>query len=423
MKTINRSVLALLCVIGFSCETEKSLDPIGTFYKYYGMQGDQRAADLAVAFDGSIFLLGNKVTTDAGGIESFTPYLVKTDPGGNSIWEQSFTGFGSGEAKDIEISNGGQLMIVGNTDLSGERDFFILVVNQADGSEVRRVVDGYPGFEEKVETITEISDGYIISGATTNVLAGASSGDRRDGFFFRYRADLTPYGIIWSNRYGPGTDDVAVKTIEAKPGVFYMFGYSNQVDILDQTNDFNFWVFQTNAVGQPGSLKFSPGKARTNEILTSVNRIQGTSNFLLTGVTEDGGVSELYAVKVRGDIETIQNVDDLIQQEKTLTNFGFTSDPATRALGISSNPDFIVVSSQNLDGNQDVYFSRLDSRLIPIPGSDGRIFGGAGNDSASAVVQLADGDLLVLGTIVLGEVNGQTKLALLKLNPAGKFNN
>jgi hypothetical protein len=80
-----------------------------------------------------------------------------------------------------------------------------------------------------------------------------------------------------------------------------------------------------------------------------------------------------------------------------------------------------MVSSQNSDGNEDIYFTLLDNRLIADPGSEGLRFGGVGNDTAASVTDLPDGSVLVLGTMVLGEFNGQKKLVLMRLNSKGKF--
>jgi hypothetical protein len=409
--------LLLVCVFANSCDTERNLDPANTFTKVYGIQGDQVAVDMARAVDGSVYLLGNHVTTDLGA-ENFKPYLVRADENGISVWEVSIEGLGNSKAKDIEIAENGNLLIVGDTDLRGDKNFFILEVDPSNGSELRRIIDGFDTSTESVESITQISDGYLVSGSTTNVKPG---GGALDGFVFRYRMDFTSYGSVWADRYGTTATDLVLKTLQMGPNLFYMFGHSNQQDNLDLVSDFNFWIFPVENTGQPAGSPYTPGRARTNELLSSVVPIAGTNSFLLTGTTEDGGVLELYTVKIRGNIETIENPDDLIQQEKVLTSFGFSTDASTKAIGYSSATGFYVVSSQNSDGNEDIYFSKLDSRLIPEEQSDGLRFGGVGADKAAAFSELPDGHLLILGTMVLGEVNGQRKVVLLKVNSRGKF--
>ena len=47
--------------------------------------------------------------------------------------------------------------------------------------------------------------------------------------------------------------------------------------------------------------------------------------------------------------------------------------------------------------------------------------GGQGGDFAGAVRQLADGKIMVSGTFSIGQVNGETKMVLMKLNSEGKF--
>jgi hypothetical protein len=50
-----------------------------------------------------------------------------------------------------------------------------------------------------------------------------------------------------------------------------------------------------------------------------------------------------------------------------------------------------------------------------------REFGGVGDDFVGAVTELPNGRILIIGTMTLGGVEGQTKIALLKLNPEGRL--
>jgi hypothetical protein len=50
-----------------------------------------------------------------------------------------------------------------------------------------------------------------------------------------------------------------------------------------------------------------------------------------------------------------------------------------------------------------------------------QVFGGESFDEAGAVLQLPDGKIMVLGTMTVGGLNGQKKMALMKLNDKGKL--
>lgn len=411
--------------ISISCDTEKNIEPVDHFLKYFGDKGSQMAVDMEVGSDGFIYMLGNSADS---------LYLVKSDEMGNWVWGEKYGAATVLVARDLEISASGSLLVLANTnEVGGNLDFVVMTVNNTSGAEMFRLVDGYPGYDEEAYSITEISDGYIVTGSTTRVSAPPSAGDVQDGFIFRYDQNFADYGVSWSNdyvQYGPGTIDVVIKAYEARPGFIYMFGYSNQTDILDQTADFNFFVFSVNNEGVANSFKFTPGQSVTNEILTSVSLISTTasSGFLLTGITESGGVAELYTMRIVGNIETVENQADLIQYQKAITSFGFASNTSTsnvqnlKAVGCSSPFGFLVLSTENLNGNENLYLTMLDNTLAlrdrDVPG---KAFGGIGNDSAADVEQLADGSILVLGTMVLGEVNGQKKMVLMKLDSEGKF--
>ncbi len=410
------ALLSLCVALPLACDTEQNIDPKNTFLRYYGTRGNQVAVDMALGADGSIYMLGNS---------GLAVYLVKADAEGNSLWENTFL---DAEAKDIEIGSDGNLLITG-TITGADRDVFILRVNAADGAAIGQpAVYGYSGFDEDAYSITEISNGYIVSGSTTRVLA-TTGADQADGFMFRFNADLTPYGVTWTERYGPGTFDVIVKTFQAGPGLFYIFGFSNQSDNLDSVDDYNFFAFNANDVGVPNSLKFILGEPGSNERLTSVVPIpvQSGGGYLLSGVREGAnGNFDVYAMRIRNNIETSASVEQIRQGNPGILTNGLTNDSGVKVYGFASGLfGFYILATRNSSGNGDIFLNRVTNDLQP-SGDDwgqaeGYSFGGIGNDQPAAVLEAADGAVLVLGTMVLGDVNGQQKMVLMKLDRRGRL--
>ncbi len=411
------AVVSSLCmvVLPLACDTESSIDPKVTFLRYYGTRGNQVAVDMTLGADGSIYLLGNS---------GEQVYLVKADAEGNSLWENTFI---DAEAKDIELGSDGNLLLTG-TVTGADKDIFILRVNAADGAAIGQpTVYGYVGFDEEAYSITEISDGYIVSGATTRVLENPGT-DQSDGFIFRFNTDLSPFGITWTERYGPGTFDVMVKTFQAGPSNFYFFGYSNNFDNLDDVNDFNFWIFSATGFGVADN-NFFVGSAGTNQRLHSVKPIpdQSGGGFLLTGTTEtSAGNYEIYATRIRTSFESSTSVDQIIQTSPSILTNGLSSDANVKVNGFPSSLfGFYMLANRNNNGNGDIFLNRVTNDLQLSADDwgapDGYSFGGIGNDQPAALAEAADGCVLVLGTMVLGDVNGQQKMVLMKLDRSGRL--
>jgi hypothetical protein len=89
---------------------------------------------------------------------------------------------------------------------------------------------------------------------------------------------------------------------------------------------------------------------------------------------------------------------------------------ATASLSTPQGYLLLAEESRNL-GTKNISLSKIDQSGIVIwsvsLGSEEE------NDEAAAVVELADGKILVLGTVELGD--NQSKMALFKLNQTGKL--
>ena len=93
-------LFVLMMVVWLGCDTAGNVDPVfeKRFIKYYGDEGDQFGADVAVNNDGTMLLLGNSVLPDG----TSNAMVIKVDPEGNRIWEQVI-GAGEEHAVDIEL--------------------------------------------------------------------------------------------------------------------------------------------------------------------------------------------------------------------------------------------------------------------------------------------------------------------------------
>jgi hypothetical protein len=83
------------------------------------------------------------------------------------------------------------------------------------------------------------------------------------------------------------------------------------------------------------------------------------------------------------------------------------------------NNDYLILGTQNSDRFEDLSLFKLDRENQLEWGP--QVFGGESFDEAGAVLQLPDGKIMVLGTMTVGGLNGQKKMALMKLNDKGKL--
>ncbi len=104
-------------------------------------------------------------------------------------------------------------------------------------------------------------------------------------------------------------------------------------------------------------------------------------------------------------------------------NFSFGSSDSERLNSFYNllENDYLILATQQLNSNlaEDLSLFKLDREIQPVWGPE--VLGGESFDEAGAVLQLPDGKIMVLGTMTVGGLNGQKKMALLKLNDKGKL--
>jgi len=251
-------IIFFILLLIVSCDTERSFSvpEENYFVKFYGEEGEQEGVDFVVNPDGTIVMVGN---TERPGVLSQI-YVVKVDANGHELWNKKFgLPDKSDWVKDVELHPDGRIVIAGETEMAaGNKDVFLGIVSQ-DGlllDSIRPQVKTFVapiGIEtnEDVSSVSIISDGFIVSGAST-LLSGGVLGTtlKRDAMHLRFSNSLTwiPPSLVaqWSSVSGQLiSDDYAVRIIEVDPGnLYYVFGSSNY-DNGDGTTDYDVWVFWT----------------------------------------------------------------------------------------------------------------------------------------------------------------------------------
>jgi hypothetical protein len=424
----------LFSILVFSCDTEKNTEAPNYFVKYFGNEGDQEGVDIVVNNDGTILLFGN--TTLPGDVQNKKLYLAKCDAQGNLLWERKpFGGALTNEARDIQLTSDRRIVLVATSEVSpGDNDVLLIITDQ-DGNELNRVTHGYLNTDEDAVSVTQTSDGFIVTGSTSNTSQKANpvANDQRDAFNFRFYNNLTLYPNTWNETLGPGTFDSGVKVIEVASNRFYFFGFTNKRPAGHSVPNFNFWIFPVNNVGN-GSFdvgeEIFAGDPLVDEKLSAValSPLQSGEGFLLTGMRIDpSGMSSIYIAKLRKNLNFSSGQTDQVFQfpsqiVPTDADLGRLTDSNTSCMA-SMSSGFLIISNENSTGNSNFYLTKITNtggNAWNLP--KGFIFGGGNLDRVGAVTELPDGNILIIGTFSIGD-DSQQKIVLIKVDKNGKFSN
>jgi hypothetical protein len=230
----------------------------------------------------------------------------------------------------------------------------------------------------------------------------------------------------WNQRTGAGnTQDVLVKTIQIDANLLYAFGYSTKD--LGFSPDYKYWVFKLNDNGgttnDANDLLNELGEPNEDEFLKSVTDVDISDpfykGFLLQGIAVDAnGNTKSYTVKLKRNLGfTASDIYD----EATFPLGSNLSDRGMASFYNPINNDYLILTTRNLNSNlaDELALYKLDRENQPLWGPE--VFGGESFDEAGAVLQLPNEKIMVLGTMTVGGLNGQKKMALMKLNSDGKL--
>lgn len=422
------AVVILSGILLWGCDSQTTVeDPTAThFIKFYGRDGDQTGRDLVVLPDGSMVLFGTTRPTLAP--KGTQWYLARVDAKGVIVWEKEFGGVNDEEARDIELTSGNQLVLVGNTyKTPTDRDVLIMTVG-LDGVKIDsaalpvRDTFGAPTTgDEDVSSVSETTDGFIISGSTTYVYAKApvpGIADTRDALKMRVFSNLTVYPNSWEQTYGYFSDDVSTKIIEDSPGNFHVFGYTNNLPPGQTVFNYNFWVYFLGSNGDPVGAQTYPGTMSGNEKLTSYGK--SSIGYYLGGMSQSGtGTSDFFVSEV--------NVPSALLEfgvlfEKSLSiNLGSGLSGYTAVFPLQQGGFLIMGDENGFDNNQNWVVTRRTLDGSPA-WSTPIVFGGEGLDECGSIKELADGRLIIIGTMRTGRPDaGEFKLTLMKVNSEGKL--
>jgi hypothetical protein len=325
---------------------------------------------------------------------------------------------------------------LGNSEKSeGERDIFLIRLT-LDGVAIDSTRQGLklPSGQEADDnaySVTQINQGlvnpagFIVAGATTGLNFATIATDKTDPMHLRFNNNLVRISNPnWSDRSTFTTggfvgEEVAVKVIQQGSNEYYVFGYSNNDAGASAGNvgDFNFLRYgrtdQGDGFGSPRNTDTGISNADEKLNSVSISPAQSGLGFMLSGISQTSSDGNYYLVKLGSPLSW---TDSDVTFRKNLT---IGKAAVQRSVNCSSLTNGYFVASDKAGANgTDIYLRKLDNSGEELFESE---FGGVGDDFVGAVTELPNGRILIIGTMTVGGVEGQTKIVLLKLNPEGRL--
>ncbi len=423
------------CALMSSCDTASTIDdPTESYFiKYYGGDGNQEGVDVVVAPDGFIYLLGNSTTPLAKAGKQL--YLVKAEANGKLVWEKTFGGKFDDDAKDLELTADNRLVVLANSKKGSVENDILLMTFTLDGNKLDSVLLGMKtttGAEanDEASTVSQTSDGFIVSGFTTGVSVKPNQGiqDVQDALHIRLTNSLVPFNnTLWKSLSGSIGADGATRVFQVNASTYYVFGYTN-IDVAgSSTIDFNFWVYQLGATGEPSNSRMYPGTVATDEKLTSVIISPGQSGegFFLAGTSVNSSKTyNIYINKLRKTLTFNESVDYQYQTRLSESLGELDPDKSKVSVYASASSGFLLLSNEKSTTFNNFFLTKIDNEgnFAWSDSDPSLIFGGQEDDYIGGVAELPDGKIVLLGTMSIGD-EGQKKMALIKVNKEGKFAN
>lgn len=415
----------------FSCDTERNIEnpDLHYFVRYYGGDGDQEGVDMVALSDGTFLLLGNSSTSASNNVI----YVVRVDAVGEVLWEKVYNegSDNNSRARDIEPTIDGNFVVLCDIEVGDSPSQLMLLKISPDGELLNSIIHGTPA-NDFSRTVTPLDDGgFIVSGTTelTGTWGDVNNPDPDLGDFFNYRFDKN-FNVLTSE-WGPvspgfgGKFDVAVKAIERytlinnkRKYYYYVFGHSN-INLSNTNPDgkAGFFYFSRDSTGTPGGNYF-PGNL--NE--TKIHFVQEIppplgAGFLVVGTSQISiGVSEIFVARLRDTLTFSPPLRDFTFYSTFPLTTNIQGVAATSSL--TGQMGFLLLGKEvRSTGAFNIWLSKIDQSGAVIWSST---FGSeVEDDTAAAVLELPDGKIVVLGT--MGLADNQSKMAFIKLNPAGQL--
>jgi hypothetical protein len=339
--------------------------------KAYGGAGNEGAnGNIVQTYDGGISFSGATSSYGAGGLDA---WLIKTDPFGNTEWNNTYGGPLDDVFTDQIKTKDGAYVLSGYTMSfgAGNYDFWLVKVNASGAVQWSQTYGGI-GSEQAYSVFQTNDGGYAITGDTNS--SGAGSSD-----FWLVKTDATG-NMQWNKTYGgPGADN-AMGVVQNSDGGYAIGGRTASFG----AGGLDIWLIKTDVSGNIMWNKTygGPGTERANFMVQTNDG--GYALFSPTASLVAGGGQDVWLVKTDATGNMQWNKTYGGPGTETAAYFIQTSDGGYALTG--SETSFGA-------GGEDIFLIKTDASGNTMWN---RTYGGPNNESGFGVIQTNDGAYAIL---------------------------
>ncbi|MFX0194902.1 MAG: carboxypeptidase regulatory-like domain-containing protein [Candidatus Hodarchaeota archaeon] len=372
MKTKTRqlviwSAVAFLCGCFLSAEVTVGAEPAIQWENTFGGNSDDTSSAVQQTSDGGYIIAG---TTESYSTWGSDVYLIKTDAGGNKVWQQCFNKSEEDDGWSVQQTSDGGYIIAGRAYLGGEKghDVYLIKTNSS-GSKQWESTFGGNSYDYGYSVQQTSDGGYIIAGVTNSYGAG---------FTDVYIVKTNSSGEMqWQRTFGGGSSDYG-KSVELTSDGGYI--------IAGQTGSFGAGGPDAYLVKIDSSGNMQWQETFGGSMYDTANSVQQTSDggYILTGWTSyPGGDWNVYLVKT--------NSVGTMQWEK---RFGGSNHDYGHSVQQTSDGGYIIAGSTWSFGAEygDVYLLKTDGSGVK---QWDKLIGGSSWESNGVVQQTSDGGYII----------------------------
>jgi uncharacterized delta-60 repeat protein len=310
--------------------------------------------------------------TDYGSGDKYF-YLVKTNSGGDLMWQKTFGGSSADGGYSVQQTLDGGYIIAGYTYYSDSYYDVYLIKTNSDGDPIWQKILVRQHYYDTAHSVQQTSDGgYVITGHTASYAGGYA-----DVYLIKTNSDGD---LMWEKTFGGSNEDRGYSVQQTSDGGYIIAGYTNSYGAGGR----NVYFIKTNSDGDLMWEKTFGGSG-----FNQGNSVQQTSDggYIIAGNRDLNGSGDydVYLVKT--------NSDGDLQWEKT---FGGSDYDCGNSVQQTSDSGYIIAGYTNVFGSgyDDVYLVKTNS--------DGdlmweKTFGGSSADGGYSVQQTLDGGYIIAG--------------------------